>query len=78
MGTLQFCLGAVSGLSVGLLADGTSRPMAALMILGSLGAVIAEIARPRGPLPLTPPTPVATSTSTSTPSGAEPSRIRTA
>ena len=51
MGMLQFCLGAVSGLSVGLLADGTARPMAALMILGALGAVIAEAARPRVPLP---------------------------
>ncbi len=47
MGTLQFCLGAVSGLAVGLFNDGTVRPMAALMLTGALGAVIADIYRPK-------------------------------
>ena len=58
MGMLQFCLGAISGLSVGLLADGTSRPMAALMIVGALGAVLADAARPRVALPPAPDSPV--------------------
>ena len=49
MGTLQFCLGAVSGLAVGVLADGTSRPMAVLMMLGGLGALVAEALRPAAP-----------------------------
>ncbi len=47
MGTLQYALGAASGLLVGLLADGTARPMAALMLLGALGAAAADLARPR-------------------------------
>jgi DHA1 family bicyclomycin/chloramphenicol resistance-like MFS transporter len=46
MGTLQFCLGAVSGLAIGLLSDGTARPMALLMLAGGLGAVIADLCRP--------------------------------
>lgn len=50
MGMLQFCIGAISGLSVGILADGTSRPMAILMIIGAVGAVVAEAARPRAPV----------------------------
>ena len=65
MGMLQFCLGAISGLSVGLFADGTSRPMAVLMIAGALGAVIAEAARPRPPAAAPVPVP-------------QPARIRTA
>ena len=48
MGTLQYLLGAVSGLLVGLAADGTARPMAALMLLGAAGAAIADRWRPRG------------------------------
>jgi len=47
MGTLQFALGAVSGLLVGLASDGTVRPMAVLMFAGALGANIFDICRPR-------------------------------
>jgi DHA1 family bicyclomycin/chloramphenicol resistance-like MFS transporter len=47
MGMAQFSLGASSGLLVGLLTDGTPRGMAALMLCGSLGAVIADLSRPR-------------------------------
>ena len=45
MGMLQFMLAAVSGAAVGLLADGTARPMAGLMLLGATGAVLADWAR---------------------------------
>ncbi len=47
MGMIQFTLGATSGLLVGLLTDGTPRGMALLMLCGSLGAVIADLLRPR-------------------------------
>ena len=47
MGLGQFSLGASSGLLVGLLTDGTPRGMAVLMMCGSLGAVIADLCRPR-------------------------------
>jgi DHA1 family bicyclomycin/chloramphenicol resistance-like MFS transporter len=47
MGTIQFCLGAVSGILVGLASDGTARPMALLMLLGAVGAVIADLCRPQ-------------------------------
>jgi DHA1 family bicyclomycin/chloramphenicol resistance-like MFS transporter len=47
MGTLQYLLAAVSGLLVGLAADHTARPMAALMALGALGAATADLFRPR-------------------------------
>ncbi|MBU6497735.1 MAG: multidrug effflux MFS transporter [Rhodospirillales bacterium] len=47
MGTLQFALAAISGATVGLLADGTARPMALLMLLGAVGAVICDLYRPR-------------------------------
>ncbi len=47
MGTLQFMLGATSGLLVGLLADGSARPMALLMLGGAVVANIADLARPR-------------------------------
>jgi DHA1 family bicyclomycin/chloramphenicol resistance-like MFS transporter len=47
MGTLQYVLGAVSGLLVGLAADGTARPMALLMLLGAAGAAAADFCRPR-------------------------------
>jgi DHA1 family bicyclomycin/chloramphenicol resistance-like MFS transporter len=47
MGMAQFSIGATSGLLVGLLTDGTPRGMAALMMCGSLGAVIANHFRPR-------------------------------
>jgi MFS transporter, DHA1 family, multidrug resistance protein len=47
MGTFQFTLGAISGVLVGLLTDGTPRGMAAMMACGMLGAVIADRFRPR-------------------------------
>jgi DHA1 family bicyclomycin/chloramphenicol resistance-like MFS transporter len=47
MGTGQFLLGAVGGLLVGLFTDGTPRGMAALMLAGSIGLVIADLYRPR-------------------------------
>jgi DHA1 family bicyclomycin/chloramphenicol resistance-like MFS transporter len=46
MGTLMFLLGAVSGLLVGLASDGTARPMAALLVVGAIGATLADRARP--------------------------------
>ena len=46
MGTFQFSLGALSGVLVGWLTDGTPRGMAALMACGMLGAVIADRFRP--------------------------------
>jgi DHA1 family bicyclomycin/chloramphenicol resistance-like MFS transporter len=47
MGIGQYSLGAISGLTVGLLTDGTPRGMALLMCAGSLASVIAERFRPR-------------------------------
>jgi DHA1 family bicyclomycin/chloramphenicol resistance-like MFS transporter len=47
MGTFQFSLGALSGVLVGLLTDGTSRGMAAMMFLGMFGAVVADLFRVR-------------------------------
>jgi DHA1 family bicyclomycin/chloramphenicol resistance-like MFS transporter len=47
MGTMQFMMGAVSGVVIGLLTDGTPRGMAALMLAGATGAVIADLCRPR-------------------------------
>jgi DHA1 family bicyclomycin/chloramphenicol resistance-like MFS transporter len=47
MGMAQFSLGATSGLLVGIFTDGTPRGMAALMFCGTLGAVIADLLRPR-------------------------------
>jgi DHA1 family bicyclomycin/chloramphenicol resistance-like MFS transporter len=46
MGTLQFCLGAVSGVLVGVGSDGTARPMAVLMLSGAVCAAIADLCRP--------------------------------
>ncbi len=46
MGTMQFMLGAASGLLVGVLSDGSVRPMALLMLTGALGANLADLARP--------------------------------
>lgn len=46
MGTAQFMLGAVGGLTVGIFTDGTPRGMAALMLAGSIGLVIADLCRP--------------------------------
>ena len=47
MGTLQFCLAACSGVLVGVLSDGTARPMAALMLAGAIGTVVADRLRPK-------------------------------
>jgi DHA1 family bicyclomycin/chloramphenicol resistance-like MFS transporter len=47
MGTLQFCLAAASGVLVGLLTDGTARPMASLLLLGAIGTVAADRLRPK-------------------------------
>jgi DHA1 family bicyclomycin/chloramphenicol resistance-like MFS transporter len=46
MGTGQYLLGAISGLLVGLATDGTPRGMAALMLIGSVGMVVADAKRP--------------------------------
>lgn len=48
MGTGQFLLGAVGGLLVGAFTDGSPRGMAALMVAGSIGLVIADRFRPAG------------------------------
>ena len=47
MGTMQFGLGAVAAGLVGVLSDGSARPMGALMLLGAIGANLAALARPR-------------------------------
>jgi DHA1 family bicyclomycin/chloramphenicol resistance-like MFS transporter len=46
MGTLQFCLAALSGALVGVLTDGTARPMAGLMLFGAIAVVVADRLRP--------------------------------
>ncbi len=45
MGTLQFLLAAVSGSTMGLLTDGTARPMAALVMAGMAGALLLDLGR---------------------------------
>ena len=47
MGTWQFVLGASSVMLVGRLTDATPRGMASLMLLGAIGAAIADLYRPR-------------------------------
>ena len=47
MGTMQFCLAALSGVMVGYFTDGTARPMAALILLGAVGAFTADRLRPQ-------------------------------
>lgn len=47
MGTLQYILGAMAGALASWLTDGTSRPTAALMLAGALGATVADLCRPR-------------------------------
>jgi DHA1 family bicyclomycin/chloramphenicol resistance-like MFS transporter len=47
MGTMQFGFGAVSGFVVGLITDGTARPMAGLIMVGAVCANIADRMRPR-------------------------------
>ena len=49
MGTMQYGVGAVSGLLVGVAADGTARPMATLMLLGAGCAAVADFCRPKQP-----------------------------
>lgn len=46
MGTMQFCLAALSGILVGLLSDGTARPLATLILAGAVGAFAADRLRP--------------------------------
>ena len=45
MGTLQFCIAAVSGVLVGVLANGTAVPMAVLMLGGALCALTFDLKR---------------------------------
>jgi len=47
MGTLQFTVAGTSGILLSHFADGTARPMAALMLTGAVGLVVAERLRPR-------------------------------
>jgi MFS transporter, DHA1 family, multidrug resistance protein len=47
LGTMQYSGGAVAGLSMGVLADGTARPMATAMLLCAAGAMLAASLRPR-------------------------------
>jgi DHA1 family bicyclomycin/chloramphenicol resistance-like MFS transporter len=47
MGTVQFLLAAVSGSAVGFFTDGTARPMALLMLLGTGSAVLLDLSRGR-------------------------------
>lgn len=47
LGTGQFVLGAIAGALVGVLADGTARPMALIILLAACGAAIADLYRPR-------------------------------
>lgn len=49
MGTFQFILAAVSGIGISFLEDGTARPMASLLLLGSIGVAAANFLRPRLP-----------------------------
>jgi DHA1 family bicyclomycin/chloramphenicol resistance-like MFS transporter len=46
LGTLQYTGGAVAGLGVGVLADGTARPMAAAMLLCAIAGALAASLRP--------------------------------
>ncbi len=47
LGTLQFLLGAGASTLVGVLDDGTARPLAALMVVGAICAKLAERLRPK-------------------------------
>jgi DHA1 family bicyclomycin/chloramphenicol resistance-like MFS transporter len=47
MGTLHFTLGAVSGLLVGMLTNGTAIPMAGLMFGCAICAVLCDLGRPK-------------------------------
>jgi DHA1 family bicyclomycin/chloramphenicol resistance-like MFS transporter len=47
LGTMQYTGGAIAGLAMGALADGTARPMALAMGAGAVLALLAAAARPR-------------------------------
>lgn len=47
LGTLSYCGGAVAGIGVGVLADGTARPMALVMLVCAALAVLVACYRPR-------------------------------
>ena len=47
MGTMQFCLAALSGSLVGVLSNGTAIPMAGLMLAGAIGTVACDVLRPK-------------------------------
>jgi DHA1 family bicyclomycin/chloramphenicol resistance-like MFS transporter len=47
LGTIQFIFGAIAGLAVGVLADGTATPMAGTMLLCALAAMLAASQRPK-------------------------------
>ncbi|MDE2515306.1 MAG: multidrug effflux MFS transporter [Rhodospirillales bacterium] len=47
LGTVQFTCGAISGLAVGFLTDGTARGMAGLMLIGALATLAADLWRRR-------------------------------
>jgi DHA1 family bicyclomycin/chloramphenicol resistance-like MFS transporter len=47
LGTMQYTGGAIAGLSMGVLADGSARPMADAMLLCALAAMLAACWRPR-------------------------------
>jgi DHA1 family bicyclomycin/chloramphenicol resistance-like MFS transporter len=47
LGTLQYTGGAIAGLAMGVLADGSARPMGAAMLLCAAAAALAALARPR-------------------------------
>ena len=51
LGTLQFVLGAIASFAVGALDDGTARPLAGMMVLGSAGARLAFHLRSTGQAP---------------------------
>ena len=48
MGTLSFVLGAVGAEAAGLLADGTPRPLALLMLFGAIASRLIDARRPQG------------------------------
>jgi DHA1 family bicyclomycin/chloramphenicol resistance-like MFS transporter len=47
LGTMQYGGGAIAGLAMGVLADGSARPMAAAMLLCAAAAMLAATARPK-------------------------------
>ncbi len=47
MGMMGFCLAAISGLAVGVVSDGSARPLAILALMGAVGANVADLYRRR-------------------------------